>query len=334
MKRLILTALMSLILAVMVFGQRDYTPISYPCPNVSASRANLQFLRTGDINFVPCPTKTLLINGLPIAGTFASLNGLTANVQVLGTPGASDSASWSSAGSTHTLNLPIQSVTGAGRVGFIPAFSANNILAKSDVYNSTDMFGVFEKTGFAIRMKPSTSIFSAGNSLNNKSFEINNTLSTVANDFVKIGSYTAGSNVIIGDFNTVGGGTRIALDDIGLSLTLEASTIALGDAINGTGTLITTKVGSWIFRRTVTPIGTTGNVTIDRPVGTVNIAAAGTSAVVTNSTVSANSIVFAVARTNDSSCSLKNVVPAAGSFTINTTAACTATTSFGFQVTN
>ena len=88
--------------------------------------------------------------------------------------------------------------------------------------------------------------------------------------------------------------------------------------------------------RTITSAGTTGNVTIDKLAGTVNIAAgAGTAGVtVTNARVTANSIVFAVARTNDATCSVKNVVPAAGSFVLRTTANCTAETSFGFFVTN
>lgn len=94
--------------------------------------------------------------------------------------------------------------------------------------------------------------------------------------------------------------------------------------------------GSFYFNRTLTDVGTTGNVTINKIAGTVNIAAgAGTAGVtVTNSTVTANSIVIAIARTNDATCSVKNAVPAAGSFVLRTTANCTAETSFGFIVTN
>lgn len=90
------------------------------------------------------------------------------------------------------------------------------------------------------------------------------------------------------------------------------------------------------INRTITAGGTTGNVTINKLSGTVNIAAgAGTAGVtVTNSTVTANSIVYAIARTNDTTCSVKNVVPASGSFVLRTTANCTAETSFGFLVTN
>lgn len=84
------------------------------------------------------------------------------------------------------------------------------------------------------------------------------------------------------------------------------------------------------FPTTVTAGGTTGNQTINKVSGTVNFAAAATSITVTNSKVSANSICFAVARTDDATGYVKNVVPGAGSFVINLVAAATAETSVGF----
>lgn len=80
--------------------------------------------------------------------------------------------------------------------------------------------------------------------------------------------------------------------------------------------------------------GTTGAQTINKTVGTVNFAAAETTLVVTNSYVSTSSIVFAVVRTNDSTATIKNVIPGSGSFTIRLTAAATAETSVGFMVVN
>lgn len=83
---------------------------------------------------------------------------------------------------------------------------------------------------------------------------------------------------------------------------------------------------------TITAGGTTGNQTINLISGTVNFAAAATAITVTNNTVTTSSIVYAMARTNDTTCSVKNVVPAAGSFVINMTAACNAETSVGWFV--
>lgn len=85
---------------------------------------------------------------------------------------------------------------------------------------------------------------------------------------------------------------------------------------------------------TNTPGGTTGNQTINKSSGTVNIAAAGSTVTVTNATVTTSSIVFAVIRTNDASATIKNVVPGAGTFDINLTAAATAEVSIGFMVIN
>lgn len=92
--------------------------------------------------------------------------------------------------------------------------------------------------------------------------------------------------------------------------------------------------GNIKFPATNTASGTTGNQTINKTSGTVNIAAAGTTVTVTNSLVTASSIVFAVIRTNDATATIKNVVPAAGSFTINLGSATTAETSIGFFVIN
>jgi len=85
---------------------------------------------------------------------------------------------------------------------------------------------------------------------------------------------------------------------------------------------------------TMTAGGTTGNQTINKPAGTVNIAAAWTTVTVTNSLVTANSIVTAVIMTNDATATLKNVVVSAGSFVINLGAAATGETKIWRRVIN
>jgi hypothetical protein len=93
-------------------------------------------------------------------------------------------------------------------------------------------------------------------------------------------------------------------------------------------------VGKISYSNKITAAGTTGNQTINKRTGTVNIAAPGTSVTVTNSLVSTTSIVYAVIRTNDSTAVIKNVVCSNGSFVINLNAAATAETSIGFIVFN
>jgi hypothetical protein len=89
--------------------------------------------------------------------------------------------------------------------------------------------------------------------------------------------------------------------------------------------------GSLIVPTTITTPGTTGDQTINKLAGRVNIAAAGTTITVTNSLVTANSIIVAVAATNDTTASVKNVVAAAGSFVINVIGV-TAETAFNWIV--
>jgi hypothetical protein len=80
--------------------------------------------------------------------------------------------------------------------------------------------------------------------------------------------------------------------------------------------------------------GTTGNQTINTPSGNVNFAAGATALTVTNSLCTTSSLVFATVRTNDATAVIKNVVPAAGSFTINLEAGATGVTSVGFFIIN
>ena len=92
--------------------------------------------------------------------------------------------------------------------------------------------------------------------------------------------------------------------------------------------------GKISYLATNTAAGTTGAQTINRPSGTVNFAIGASALVVTNSLCTTSSIVFATVRTNDATAYIKNVVPAAGSFTINLGANATAETSVGFFIIN
>lgn len=95
-----------------------------------------------------------------------------------------------------------------------------------------------------------------------------------------------------------------------------------------------TATGKGTFNATMTAGGTTGNQTINKPAGSVNIAAAGTTVTVTNSFVTASSIIHCVVMTNDTTALIKNVVPSSGSFVITMNAAVTAETKIGFIVYN
>jgi len=92
--------------------------------------------------------------------------------------------------------------------------------------------------------------------------------------------------------------------------------------------------GDMQLDKTVTAAGTTGARTISKNAGSVNFAAAATSLVVTNSRVTANSIIVATVATNDSTMKSVQAVAAAGSFTLYANAAATAETRVNFLVIN
>jgi hypothetical protein len=116
--------------------------------------------------------------------------------------------------------------------------------------------------------------------------------------------------------------------------TSSAANTAIFEDSGGTDILGIRNDGRIAFLATNTASGTTGAQTINRPSGTINIAAGETSKDVNNSLCTTSSIILPVIRTNDATATIKNVVPGAGSFTINLTAAATAETSVGFFIIN
>ena len=115
--------------------------------------------------------------------------------------------------------------------------------------------------------------------------------------------------------------------------TITATEAFLGDVDGAVPLGSATKHFKQVFLDYTNTV-TVGAVTIDKAVGRVNIAAVGTSVVVTNSLVTAASKVFCSVSTNDATAAIKNVVPAAGSFTITLSAAATAQVSVDFLVVN
>lgn len=145
----------------------------------------------------------------------------------------------------------------------------------------------------------------------------------------------AGGNMTVRSSGTTPGIAVIA-DDSATYIKFYVGGNAAGNKILSMLTTgITLHVGILSVPKTITPALTTGNQTIDKIAGTVNIAAGGSSVTVTNSTVNTSSIVLAVIRTADATLtSIKNVVPGSGSFVITGNAVATADTSIGFVVIN
>lgn len=107
--------------------------------------------------------------------------------------------------------------------------------------------------------------------------------------------------------------------------------VTLGAA--GTGSTTLTRLNSLTVLSADTS-GTPGNATINNLSGRAAFAAAGSTVVITNSTVTANSKVFVSLRAGDATLTTVRVTPAAGSFTVTGNAAATAITIFDFLVVN
>jgi hypothetical protein len=100
------------------------------------------------------------------------------------------------------------------------------------------------------------------------------------------------------------------------------------------GTAANYFAGDMQLDKTVTAAGTTGAQTINKNAGTVNFAAAATSLVVTDSRVTANSIIICTVGTNDTTMKSVAAVAGAGSFTLHANAAATAETRVNFLIIN
>lgn len=147
----------------------------------------------------------------------------------------------------------------------------------------------------------------------------------------KVGFYF-GSNVSVPTAGVIG----FAADATSAFTTgIAENASGLLEVNSGTaGTFRDVKTRKYFADQTITAGGTTGNQTINKAAGTVNIAAGNSTVTVTSDQCTTSSTVFAVIRTNDATATIKNVVPGSGSFVITLTAAATGEISIGFSVTN
>lgn len=155
------------------------------------------------------------------------------------------------------------------------------------------------------------------------------------------GSANFSSQLINPTINQTGGANGVTR---GLYIipSLTAATDWRSLQIDGGGTAISQTdasalnsfAGDMRFSKTITAGGTTGAQTINKTCGSVNFAASATSLVVTNSLVTANSVIVATVGTNDATMKSVLAVAGAGSFTLHANAAATAETRVNFLVIN
>lgn len=289
-----------------------------PCSG-SSTPATVEVQRDGDINLVPCSGRQIQINGTEFSSAFT--------------------------------------VSGAARTSFFPYFSTETNLAKSPFsWNGTTYSWNNTAANSVFTMGLSTDTGSGGSFMAGKAsgtrlfidgqqgetyldseilIQLTSGQAMALSAPIGITINSAGSNTKIGDTGLIENGTVFTVNDLNETYTFgnsSADTTFQGPVIMQT----TADMVGIATGKTNTPGGITGNVTIDLWSGTVNFAAGAGAAglTVTNARTVATSNVAAFARTNDASCTVKNVVPASGSFVIRMTANCTAETSVGFLVLN
>ena len=261
---------------------------------------------------------TGVASGQSVVGGTAASNSLTLSSTTNATKG--NIIFGTSAYFENTNNLGIGTSTDAGYkldVNGTTRFSANSIIETASfpnlLINSTNTSSGRPSISLRCGMYATTSIGAQVGAI-----LVSNASGSVVAD---INFYKGASGVASGD---------IILNENGRNVGIGINNPSYKLDVNGTARV----QGALNFNPTNTASGTTGNQTINKASGTVNIAASGTTVTVTNSLVSASSIVYAVIRTNDSTATIKNVVPSAGSFVINLGAAATSEVSIGFFVIN
>jgi hypothetical protein len=215
----------------------------------------------------------------------------------------------------------ISSPTGVSSGDLLGTFGFNGLMATGTYSDDFAFFGGLATGTVTSTSLPTSIFFIAGSSaLYNTQFYIHHT-----------GNSRFGSSSIFSSLPTPNAKVEI----IGSNTTAGVGTFSVQDGAGTPSTIYRIdNDGKVTYRATNTAAGTTGAQTINRPSGTVNFLGGTSALVVTNSLCTTSSIVFATVRTNDATAYIKNVVPAAGSFTINLGANATAETSVGFFIIN
>lgn len=320
------------------FNMTGTTSLTFPVTGTLSTLAGTEALtnKTYNGNTFTAGTGTLTIGAgktltsnatLTLAGsdgttmTFPTTSATIARTDAINTFNGSQIFSGQILTADGTAAAPSHSFSTATNLGFFNAGSNNIQVAFSGVAAlqfNTSGFSVFSDTS-SLRMGAtgSTSVFLLRDGANTSGQRngINAQISRLYNTYTDPSNYER------------------------LGITWSSNLLTIANEAAGTGTLRTFNLGAsgkgnigQVFVD-YTNTSTVGAVTINKASGRVNIAASGTSVVVTNSLVTAASHVMAVMSTADSTGHVISVVPAAGSFTINTVAV-TAQTSFDFFVIN
>lgn len=279
--------------------------IGTKCPNTNAFYSSILARSNGDLTFLPCPTRSSIFTG-NVNFTAATVNfGLT------------------------NQRIPVANING-GLTNSPFSWTGTAYEFQNAAFNAFP-------NGYYLQLTPDSNLLTQGRFFVGTATGLAHYIeSDVANGFIR---FSVNDDVGIRLDDTTGG---VLLGDYageasGYYLSVNARSERFeflnAFAVND-GTVSYSGVNNFNYQRTIVPTGTTGNVTINRPAGRVNFAAAQANLTVTNSTVTADSIVLITIQAQDPTCTSGIVIPNAGDFAIRLNAACTAETPVGFLVIN
>jgi hypothetical protein len=319
------TFIIILFLASFMFAckAQTFNTLKNQCPN-SQIYQTLTLLNNGDINAIPCPGGNFQINGVNViagaGGGTISGSGTATRFPVFtnGTTIGNSPYIWN--GTNYTWdNTALNSEFG--------------MLFRPDSASGTFRVGDFATTPtyfFTLAADGSAQLSGNDILIGNSATGGNNTQIDV-NDLSQVVSITGGTGTAAFDF---GQSVFAFSDSSGYNFSLDAASGIF--SITGgtsTGTFSSTGINTFLYNRT--NAGSTGNQVINKPVGSVQFAAAASDLTVTNNTVNANSLIFCTVQSNDTTakgCYVSDRT--SGSFHIRLSSAATATTVVAFMVTN
>lgn len=280
-----------------------------------------------------------------LSSTFVLLTGKAGGQKLIGGTGAAD-------------GLDLQATSGAGTAGSkVRVLVGNNgaTTGLSIIENGNVGVGEplpTEKFQISDPMSPTVSMKNTGTGGGTFFFlSTNNAWSVGGGRFVIGVNNTSSSNVrfVLDSVGNLGIGTGAVGLSSKLHVVATTEQFRLGyDAANYQSATVssggiptwTSTGGAFIFQgdirldKTITASGTTGAMTINNTLGSVNFAAGASSLVVTNSRVTTSSVIQLTIASNDATMRYVWYAKTAGSFTIYANAAATAETRVDFQVLN
>lgn len=334
MKQSFLILVAALLMTVSNYAQQ-VDRITTPCSQYSSSYAVVA--TTGDITYTPCAGKASIFTG-NVNFSGATVTGLpSGGGDVSGSGTATYMPVWLDATTLGDSRLVYETDTDRTYFTFTGGDLFSNRLSLvlgNDTAGDTTQFALQTLSGFGFTYNSSDETYRLNSSANDFRLSYNGT----AKEFT-VGAVDQSSFLSVGAPEVRLNNANVITLDVASNLTFRMdNTTPTPEFLIGGGTGanfdLSQQIYSFLLTRTITPLGTTGDVTINKPSGTVNIEATSASVQVTNNTVTADSLIFVTKRTNDTACFVNYVAAATGSFTIVMTTNCTATTSIGFLVTN